>query len=384
MFLAMSFSVPVYLTYQCFLPKEEQFFPPARVYWLMGIPAAFDLVGTALAKVGLLYCTVSMYQLVRCTVIIITALLKAFVLKERLSKHMWTGVFINLLAMMMVSSTTFLEPHEPGTRDPRLGVLFILLSCLVQGSQYVFEEKVMSVEGAPPLMVVGMEGVWGTILMLLFVFPVAYVLPGEDKGSLENIYDTFVMVSNSQAIQIVLFAFFVTVAFYNIFAIYVTHFLSSIWHAILDNFRPISVWGTDLLLFYVFTGGRFGESWNQWSWLQLGGMFVLFFGTAVYNGSVSWLYWPDYDQLSLDELSPSSSMHDQDHHLIKTKEGMATPSLMRSPLISQSVRDSGGVLTTPKLARRTRNGSGSGSGFGGGSTNHPTQYDFESGEHRNY
>lgn len=33
------------------------------------------------------------------------------------------------------------------------------------------------------------------------------------------------------------------VAAYNIFAVYVTHFLSSVWHAILDNFRPISVWG---------------------------------------------------------------------------------------------------------------------------------------------
>lgn len=43
----------------------------------MLIPSVFDMVGTALAKVGLLYCTVSVYQLVRCTVIIITALLKA-------------------------------------------------------------------------------------------------------------------------------------------------------------------------------------------------------------------------------------------------------------------------------------------------------------------
>jgi hypothetical protein len=27
----------------------------------------------------------------------------------------------------------------------------------------------------------------------------------------------------------------------------------------------------------------FGEAWTQWSWLQLAGMAVLFFGTAVYN-----------------------------------------------------------------------------------------------------
>ena len=378
MFLAMTFSLPVYFGYQLFLPEKDRFYPPSRIYWLMAIPASFDLVGTALAKVGLMYCTVSVYQLVRCTVIIITALLKVFALKERLSKHMWLGVLINLVAMIMVSSTTFLQPAEPGARDPRLGVLFILLSCLVQGTQYVFEEKVMSVEGAPPLVVVGMEGLWGTLLMLIIVFPIAYVLPGEDKGSLENFYDSLVMVSNSTEIQIVLAAFFVTVAFYNIFAIYVTHFLSSIWHAILDNFRPVSVWGTDLLLFYVFTGGRFGEVWTEWSWLQLGGMMVLFLGTAVYNGSVPGLYWSDYEVLDHDEMSPaSSSSRDHPNRIIKTKDGMSTPSLMRSPILTQSIEDSGGVLRTPKLAQRSRAGS---DGFS--STN--IQYDFESGEHRNY
>jgi hypothetical protein len=59
------------------------------------------------------------------------------------------------------------------------------------------------------------------------------------------------------------------VCLYNIFAIFVTHFLSSIWHAILDNFRPISVWTTDLLIYYVLTDGRFGEAWTSASWLQV-------------------------------------------------------------------------------------------------------------------
>lgn len=34
-------------------------------------------------------------------------------------------------------------------------------------------------------------------------------------------------------------------------AVYVTKYLSAIWHAILDNFRPITIWGLDLLIFYV-------------------------------------------------------------------------------------------------------------------------------------
>ena len=104
--------------------------------------------------------------------------------------------------------------------------------------------------------------------------------------------------------------------------------MSSVWHAILDNFRPISVWGADLALFYWITHQTYGEQWNmyvyeycvfhisvfvhvcynvcscsssnlrrvfkllhrepshRYSYIQLGGMFILFLGTAIYNGSV--------------------------------------------------------------------------------------------------
>ena len=36
--------------------------------------------------------------------------------------------------------------------------------------------------------------------------------------------------------------FVVTVTCYNCAVVYVTKFLSAIWHAILDNFRPITIW----------------------------------------------------------------------------------------------------------------------------------------------
>merc|ERR1712100_105079 len=62
----------------------------------------------------------------------------------------------------------------------------------------------------------------------------------------------------------------------------VTYMLNSVWHAVLDNFRPITVWAVDLIIFYFITVSM-GEKWTVWSWLQLLGMVVLFYGTAVYN-----------------------------------------------------------------------------------------------------
>jgi len=130
-----------------------------------------------------------------------------------------------------------------------------------------------------------MEGLWGTILCLGIVYPLAYYLPGNDHGSYEDPFNTYEMFINSKTIQSAFLVYFVVIFLYNFFAVLVTFLLNSVWHAILDNFRPITVWVTDLVIFYAITksSGDFGEPWTRWSWLQVGGMMVLLYGTAVYN-----------------------------------------------------------------------------------------------------
>ena len=58
----------------------------------------------------------------------------------------------------------------------------------------------MAVDGAPPLVVIGMEGVWGTAIML-FILPIAAALPGRDLGTIENTVDSIVMVTQNRTIQ---------------------------------------------------------------------------------------------------------------------------------------------------------------------------------------
>jgi len=91
----------------------------------------------------------------RGTVIIISALLKCFVLHHRLHRHMWFGIWIITLAMAIVASSSLFQP-APGTTaaqtdDAKFGLMLVVLGCLAQGVQYVFEEKVMKVDNAPPL-----------------------------------------------------------------------------------------------------------------------------------------------------------------------------------------------------------------------------------------
>jgi hypothetical protein len=287
-------------------PLPEPKHPSWGSFCLLLVPAVFDLAATALASIGLLYVTVSLYQLSKCCVIIVTALLRVLCLKQRLRGFEWTGIGVNVIAMLLVGSSAFVDApdadSDDGTvRDPRIGVLFILLSCSVQGAQYVFEEALMDDLDIPPLFIVGGEGFWGTLLMAVVVMPWAYLLPGTDHGSMESTWDAVAMLQHSVELRWIVIAYAAVIFFYNVFCVYITFLLDSIWHAILDNFRPISVWSVDLLLFH-FTAGRFGEVWSQGDWMQLAGMMVLFLGTAVYSRRVivPGLFYPPV--LDADEL----------------------------------------------------------------------------------
>lgn len=261
---------------------------PLWMYFILVIPAMFDLAATALCMFGLLYVNVSAYQMLRGSAIVFVAILKHTVLGDKLLGFMWVGVFWNVVSIILVGLTAMYSAdsgEDSGEHSSKalFGVALILCGAFVQSLQYAFEEKVMSMDiAAPPLLLIGMEGFWGTVVCAGVLYPVVYSIPGDDHGSYENPWNTWAMLQNSREVQVMFTLYFLSVFFYNMLAVLVTFMLNSVWHAILDNFRPITVWATDLFIFYVITA-TFGENWTKWSYMQLLGMFVLLYGTAVYN-----------------------------------------------------------------------------------------------------
>ena len=293
---------------------------PVWMYFFLGIPSVFDLGATALCMMGLQFLDVSIYQMLRGSGIIFVALMKQHVLGDHLYRFQWIGVFWNVVSVVLVGLTAMLasanSEKDVEAGDAVWGVLLVMAGAFVQALQFVFEEKVMTMDiPAPPLLLIGMEGVWGTVLCLVAVYPLAYYMPGNDHGSYEDPFNTYEMIMNSSTIKWAFVIYFFTIFAYNLFAVLVTFMLSSVWHAILDNFRPITVWATDMFIFYVITAGTFGEPWTQWSYIQLVGMFVLLYGTSIYNapnaGSISlkgewWACFmdltPEYEEIKTEEL----------------------------------------------------------------------------------
>ncbi|GKY92965.1 hypothetical protein MPSEU_000265200 [Mayamaea pseudoterrestris] len=261
---------------------------PSWMYLYLGMPGLFDLLATALAMIGLMYVNVSAYQLLRATGIVWSTVLHQNLFAQRYFFFQWIGVVWNVFAIFLVILASVLNAcFEPSvsTRATLGGIALLLLSTLVQSLQLVAEEKVMKEDAprAPPLLLLGMEGLWGTLLCGGILYPIAMWIPGSDHGSLESPHSAWAMLVHTPAIRNMFLLYMVSICLYSLFSLLLTVSLSSTWHNILDNARLPLVWGVDLVIYYFVTKGNYGEPWTGYSWLQLAGLIFLIYGTCIYN-----------------------------------------------------------------------------------------------------
>ena len=86
----------------------------------------------------------------------------------------------------------------------------------------------MAGDGTPPLIVVGMEGVWGTLIMLCIIFPIAARAPGYDiDGCYESFSDAVYMLNDptNEALRVTCMFYLLCITGYNVCAIFITQLL---------------------------------------------------------------------------------------------------------------------------------------------------------------
>jgi drug/metabolite transporter (DMT)-like permease len=274
MFVGMTFALPAhffseYRRRATATPEELKVIEAepkvtAHTYMLLAIPSVFDLIATCLMVFGLLHINASVWMLLRGGGIVFVALMKHYALKDRLKPSMWAGVSIIGVAVVLVGMSSGVgakadesveEDDGSAVMEAVFGVLITLAGTFVQSVQYTYEEKVMSGDvSAPPWLLIGMEGLTGTLLSTFVLYPICWAIPGSDHGSFEDPVNTFTKLSNSPPALFFAVTFGVLVFVLNSFSVLVTYMMSSVWHAILDNFRPITIWIVELMIFYCFTG----------------------------------------------------------------------------------------------------------------------------------
>lgn len=294
--------------------EEKPAGTPWKAYFYVAVPAALDLLGTTATYVGLFYIAPSIWQMFRGAMIIWATFFSVVVLGRKMSKVRWLGVAMCVGAICIVGIAN-VESKQPEiahvTPEQKVfGMLMIMLGQVVQGGQIVVEEYLMKGVSCPPLMIVGMEGVWGVVMCFAIIFPVVGSVPGSDVGGvMENLQNDEAMLKNSTQLQTVIIVYLVSCFTYNIAGMMVTYSLSAIHRTMLEASRTAIIWGLDLAIHYFHPSSPYGEVWTAWSFLQLAGFVLLVTGQATYSEILTWGLAPKVIQPSDAILSPMKSPH---------------------------------------------------------------------------
>lgn len=260
-----------------------------------------DLFATGMGAAGLVYTTASVMAMFRGANILLTALFSFLFLNRTFTRNRTIGLALVLVAMIIIGKAATKEQSSPDqdvldekhmlelqrkSNEALFGISLIVGGQVVQAIQYVWEEKVMKDLKLEPFFLVGIEGVFGACAMFFIGFPVLYyIFPGHDvDNSLESFSDSIVMLQNSSQLQKLLTIYVVAIMVLNMLSVTCTKLMTGVVRALVQNgLRTATVWGVDLLLFYVVTDGKYGESWDgKWSLLQAVGFGVYMVGMLLY------------------------------------------------------------------------------------------------------
>ncbi|KAH9825306.1 hypothetical protein DFH28DRAFT_1047551 [Melampsora americana] len=255
------------------------------------LPTLFDICGTTLMNVGLLFVPVSVFQMIRGALPLWVALFSVLFLKRTYKAHKWLSLSIITFGVALVGFAGSSQSKEQdqmksfGSEDGSrtvLGIFLIFFAQVFSASQFVVEEKIMTKFEVPPLEAVGLEGLFG-LLSTLISIPILHIFIGSKPTGRKGYFDAneglHQILSNSQILWSSLAIAF-SISMFNFCGLAVTKSISATVRSVIDTCRSIGIWIVSI-----------GLGWERFDGVQLIGFLILIFGTFLFNEIWTYPIW---------------------------------------------------------------------------------------------
>ena len=295
MFIGMIFALIVYF----YTKKEDKKVQENEgekydwtLYFKILIPTVLDLVESSLLDISLLFIQASAWQMIRGSSVLFTQILAITYLKRKHFLYQWVSVGIIVISLGLVGYSSVLINGfgRAGVSSTKviISIVLVLSSQCLGAFRIVIEDEVLHDMTASPYLVVGVKGIWGTFIVTFILMPILQFtsfLGNEGEGLHEDTIDTFIMLKNNMNIILLLIIIIFLVGAFNIFAMIITDQLNAVVSTILQGFRALSIWIVQLAIYYIFSSGNtvVGEKLTPYSYLQLIGFLILFYGSLTYK-----------------------------------------------------------------------------------------------------
>lgn len=233
-------------------------------YMLLLFPALCDTISSTLMNVGLVYVSASIFQMLRGSMVIFTGLVSILFLNKSYTLKRWSGLCAIFFGLIIVGAS---NNNDSGNF---IGISLILLAQLFSASQYVIEEKILNNNNVSPLLAVGLEGIFGTIIIIIIM--IICQLIGYNFGSKHDILTGLYQVVMYPQIYLPSIFTIFSISLFNWFGLSITKNISSTTRSTIDITRTLLIWCLSLLF-----------RWETFKWLQVVGFTTMISGIILFN-----------------------------------------------------------------------------------------------------
>lgn len=150
-------------------------------------------------NLGLIYSTPSIFQMVRSSIVGFSAIFSLIFLSRRFLGHEWGAVAAILLGTTLVCM-----------QDEWVGPAYLCVAQLFVAGQFVLEEYLMDRYRLDPVKAMGVEGAFGTALLVVTVAMAALLDVADIRAGFIQMIDNYVLWQSAivLALMVALFNFF--------------------------------------------------------------------------------------------------------------------------------------------------------------------------------
>ena len=266
-----------------------------RLAVLFVVPALCDIGATTLMNSALILMPVSIFQMTRGALVLWVGLFSVLFLHHRLRLYEWVSLVLVMLGVAVVGLSS-LVVHDPRAvlarvlggagvaesspvADALLGLAMVLGAQVFAALQFVYEEKVMGDHEVEPMLAVGLEGLFGSLLVLALM-PVLHFFIGSTEWGRGGYFDMVTGWRQLVGVRRVLWGSVLcasSIALYNIFGLSVTRLVSATARSTIDTFRTLGITFISIALGWEVLQPLSGL-------MQALGFASLAYGTFVFNG----------------------------------------------------------------------------------------------------
>lgn len=280
---SMSLSLIFYYLFRHNKPGTPPISRKMFVYIIL--PALLDATGVSILMLGAQKVPMSLTMTLKGVRIVFSTFLVILIFRRKQTSYNWFGVGIATIGVFLAALSAVLNNPNMGS-SCLIGIGLVILSEFVKSLMVISEEYLMKKVHCDPFFMLGLQGVYSSIILGLGLILSWFVIPGKDMGdSWESLSNTIQLASESTTVIVILSIIPIFIAGHFMCSVEVTHLLSAVHNAIAAVLMTAIVWLLELFIHYAINT-HYGYPWGRYSALQLVGFCFVVFAMLVYDGSI--------------------------------------------------------------------------------------------------